>query len=67
MSPALKRYRDLAIVALLLAVPFFILKANMKAPENQGPLDREILRIAAPVEVAAATLARGIGNVWNDY
>src|SRR5258708_7671783 len=39
----------------------------MKAPENQGPLDREILRIAAPVEAAAATLARGVGNVWNDY
>jgi rod shape-determining protein MreC len=67
VSPALKRYRDLAIVALLLAVPFFILKANMKSPESQGALDREILRVAAPVEVAAATLARGVGNVWNDY
>jgi rod shape-determining protein MreC len=67
VSPALKRYRDLAIVALLLAVPFFILKANMKSPENQGPLDREILRIAAPVEAIAATIARGAGNVWGDY
>jgi rod shape-determining protein MreC len=67
VSPSLKRYRDLAIVAVLLAVPFFVLKANMKSPENQGAMDRTILRISAPVEVAAATLARGMGDVWEDY
>ncbi|HEY4014750.1 MAG TPA: rod shape-determining protein MreC [Polyangiaceae bacterium] len=67
MSPALKRYRDLAIVAVLLAVPFFVLKANMKAPENQGAMDRAVLRVSAPVEIAAATLARGVGDVWDDY
>ena len=58
MSPALKRYRDAAIVVLLLAVPFFVLKANMKAPESQSAMDRTILRVSAPVEVAAATVAR---------
>jgi rod shape-determining protein MreC len=67
VSPALKRYRDLAIVAVLLAVPFFVLKANMKAPENQGAMDRAVLRVSAPVEIAAATLARGVGDVWDDY
>ena len=67
MSPALKRYRDSAIVVLLLAVPFFVLKANMKSPENQNAMDHAILRVSAPVEVAAATLARGAGGVWNDY
>ena len=67
MSPAFKRYRDLVIVALLLAVPFFVLKANMKAPEEQGPLDRAILRISAPVELAATTMARGLNNAWDDY
>jgi rod shape-determining protein MreC len=67
VSPALQRYRDLAVVALLLAVPFFVLKANMKSPENQGPLDRAILRISAPVELAATTLARGLNSVWDDY
>lgn len=67
MSPALQRYRDAAIVVLLLAVPFFVLKANMKSPESQNTLDRAVLRISAPVEVAAATLARGIGGVWDDY
>ena len=67
MSPALKRYRDLAIVAILLALPFFVLKANMKSPENQGPMDRAILRVSSPVEIAAATLARGVGGLWDDY
>jgi rod shape-determining protein MreC len=67
VSHALKRYRDAAIVVVLLAVPFFVLKANMKSPESQGALDRAILRISAPVEVAAATLARGVSSVWNDY
>jgi rod shape-determining protein MreC len=67
VSPALKRYRDLAIVAILLALPFFVLKANMKSPENQGPMDRAILRVSSPFEIAAATVARGIGGVWDDY
>lgn len=67
MTPAIKRYRDAAIVVLLLALPFFVLKANMKSPESQNPLDRAILRLSSPVEAAAATIARGIGGVWNDY
>lgn len=67
MSPALKRYRDAAIVIVLLAVPFFVLKANMKAPENQSAMDRVILRVSSPVEVAAAALARGAGGVLEDY
>jgi rod shape-determining protein MreC len=67
VTPALKRYRDAAIVVLLLALPFFVLKANMKSPESQSPLDRAILRVSSPVEAAAATIARGLGGVWNDY
>jgi rod shape-determining protein MreC len=67
VSPALHRYRDAAIVVLLLAVPFFVLKANMKSPENQNAMDRTILRISAPIELAAATVARGVGGVWDDY
>src|SRR6202453_3746488 len=39
----------------------------MKLPENQNAMDHAILRVSAPVEVAAATLARGAGGIWNDY
>ena len=66
MSPV-KRYRDAAIVVVLLAVPFFVLRANMKHPENQNALDRAILRISAPIEYGASSLARGISNLWGDY
>ncbi len=67
VSPALKRYRDLAIVVLLLAVPFFVLKVNMKAPDSQSPMDRALLRVTSPLEVAAATLARGVSDAWGEY
>ncbi len=62
MSP-LKRYRDRAIVVVLLALPFFFLRANMKKPENLNALDRLALRISAPIEYGVATLGRGISNV----
>jgi rod shape-determining protein MreC len=67
VSPALKRLRDGAFVAALLALPFFVLKANMKSPENLGPADRWILRLSAPIEGVAATVAHGVGSVYDDY
>ncbi len=67
MSPAFKRARDALIVVCLLAIPFFVLKANMKSPESQNTMDRAILHVSAPVEMAAAMLARGVGDVWDDY
>lgn len=67
MSPALKRYRDAAVVVVLLAVPFFVLKANMRSPESQNAMDRWIVRVSSPIELAAATVARGVSNVWDDY
>lgn len=67
MSPAVKRVRDIVIVVGLLAFPFFVLKANMKSPENQSAMNGYILKLSAPVEVAAAMIARGVGDVWDDY
>ncbi len=64
---AFKRYRDVGVVIVLLAVPFFFLRANMKRPENLNALDRVVLRISAPIEFAASSLARGISNVWESY
>ena len=64
---AFKRYRDVAIVIVLLAVPFFFLRSNMKRPENLNGLDRVVLRISAPIEFAASSLARGVSNLWESY
>ena len=67
MSPTIKQARDVVIVVVLLAVPFFVLKANMKSPDSQSTMNGYILRVSAPIEVAAAMIARGVGDVWDDY
>jgi rod shape-determining protein MreC len=63
----LKRYRDAVVIVALLAAPFFFLRANMKRPENLNVLDRAILRVSAPIEFGASSVARGISNLWGDY
>jgi rod shape-determining protein MreC len=62
-----KRYRDFAIIVLLLALPFFLLRANMRRPENLNIVDRTILQISAPIEYAASQAARGITHLVGDY
>jgi len=64
----LRRYRDFAIVLLALAVPFWFLRVSMRDPTKQGSgPDRVIVRVAAPIQYAAATLARGVSNLFGDY
>lgn len=63
----LKRYRDIVIVLLALAVPFWFLRASMRDPKQASAPDKIIVRIASPVQYAAATLARGISYLWGDY
>lgn len=67
MSPPLQRYFDATLVVVLLAVPFFVLKANMKAPESQNAMDHLVLRVTTPLESAAATVARGVTRIVRDY
>lgn len=64
---AFKRYRDVGIVIILIAVPFFFLRANTRNRSDLNALDRVILRVSAPIEFAASSLARGISNVWESY
>lgn len=62
-----KRYRDTALVVLLLAVPFFFLRASIRNPEDMNAIDRALARISAPIEYAAAALARGVSSLIGDY
>lgn len=66
MSP-FRRYRDPALVILLLAVPFFFLRASIRNPEEMNVIDRTLMKISAPVEYAAAALARGVSSIVSDY
>src|SRR4051812_32414685 len=39
----------------------------MKSPSSLNMLDRIVLRISAPIEFAASSVARGVSNVWESY
>lgn len=62
-----QRYRDWLIVILALAVPFWFLRASMKDPKTITGPDRVMMQIAAPIQNAAAMLARGVSHLWGDY
>jgi len=62
-----RRYRDIIIVVLLLAVPFFFLRASIRRPEEMSVVDRTIMKVAAPIEYVSAALARGISSLFGDY
>lgn len=62
-----KRYRDTFIVVLLLGVPFFFLRATIRRPEDMNWLDQSLMRLAAPVQYAAAALGRGMSHLIGDY
>ncbi len=62
-----RRYRDTFVVVVLLAVPFFVLRANIRKPENMTAVDKVVMRVAAPVQYASAAIARGITSLVSDY
>jgi rod shape-determining protein MreC len=62
-----KRYRDLVIVLLALAVPFWFLRVSMRDPRQVSGPDRVLIAIATPIQNVAAMLARGLSNVWGEY
>jgi rod shape-determining protein MreC len=62
-----KRYRDLVIVLAALAVPFLFLRASLRDPKQASGPDRLIVALSAPIQTAAATLARGISDIWGNY
>ena len=58
-----KRLRDTFLVVLLLALPFFFLRASIRRPEDLSAVDKTILRLAAPLQYAAAALSRGASKL----
>lgn len=62
-----KRYRDTFLVVLLLAVPFFFLRASISRPEDLNAVDRALMRVAAPLQYTASALARGVSGLIGEY
>ncbi len=62
-----RRYRDGVLVVLLLAIPFFFLKASIRNPEELSVVEQALMRVAAPFEYVSAALARTVSGVIGDY
>ena len=61
------RLRDSAVAALLLAIPFFFLNANLKAPEETNTFDRFLLAVSAPVQQLTSNVGQGIKSIFESY
>jgi len=55
------------VVAFLLAVPFFFLRASIRDPRELNALDRGLMRVSAPVQYVSSLLAREVSNLWGNY
>jgi rod shape-determining protein MreC len=62
-----RRLRDAAIAILLLALPFFVLNANLREPGRENFYDGPILDLSAPIQSLAASVARAVSDVFEDY
>jgi rod shape-determining protein MreC len=62
-----RRYRDELVALLLLALPFFFLRANLKDPARTTMLDRWLLQVSAPVQWVAVKTATGASVLFQDY
>ena len=67
MTPAKRRILDYALAGLLLLLPVVLLHANMKEPARQTMLDRAVLTVAAPVQVAVTWVIERAGGLWKGY
>ncbi len=67
MSSPFRRGRDAIVVILLLALPFFVLRSNVRDPKKLNGLDRFVLRVSAPLQYVGALVGRGISSLVGSY
>lgn len=68
MTPAgFRRGRDAIVVIVLLALPFFVLRSNVRDPRKLNALDRLVLKISAPLQFIGAQIGRGISSIVGSY
>lgn len=67
MTSTFRRGRDAAVVILLLALPFFVLRSNVRDPRKLNALDRLVLRVSAPLQYVGSLIGRGISSIVGSY
>jgi rod shape-determining protein MreC len=63
----LKRYRELILVAFLLALPLGVFFARAKRPSDRSRLDKVIVTATGPIEKGVAWAMTGALDGWNGY
>ncbi|MBL8720140.1 MAG: rod shape-determining protein MreC [Myxococcales bacterium] len=70
MTPQLgswRRLRDTAVVALLLALPFFVLRSHVRQPRDLNALDRVVLNALKPLQYVGAVIGKGVSALFGSY
>ncbi|MBI5481194.1 MAG: hypothetical protein HY906_20215, partial [Deltaproteobacteria bacterium] len=62
-----RRWRDVLLCLVLVAVPVLFLRANLKSPQNLNFVDRGILKVTSPLQSGLTQLIRGLVGLWEGY
>lgn len=61
------RQRDVLLVVLALALPFWLVRASTKAPEALSIADRGLMMLIAPLQAGASALGASFSEGWKRY
>ena len=62
-----RRFRDAVVCIVLLALPFFVLRANLTDPSRVNAVDRTILELSARSQYGTSQLAQGLSAILQEY
>lgn len=62
-----RRFRDAAICVVLLALPFFVLRAHLRDPATTSAVDRVMLQTSSGFQYVATELALAASGIVQDY
>ena len=63
----LRRYRDLLVVLLLLALPFVFYVSNSKQTRDHNLFDKAVVLVSAPVQWVVVSCLDTVSDVWHHY
>jgi rod shape-determining protein MreC len=62
-----RKFRDIVLCVVLLAIPILFLQSNVKNPTDTNPFDRALLRVSAPIQAAVTGAVSGIHRGYKRY
>ena len=62
-----RKFRDIALCLVLVAIPLVLLQANIKSESELNPFDRLLLRICAPLQAGVTAVVSGVHRGWRRY